>query len=83
MRFSNGTKVHTHSCRVNSVNWTYVSPPALIGPGCRIGKYRIGGDQLLTDAAGTSTISWIDFAAALIDELETNAHPKSRITVAY
>lgn len=66
-----------------SVSWTYVSPPALIGPGGRSGKYRVGGDQLLTDAAGNSTISWIDYAVALIDELETNAHPKSRITVAY
>ncbi len=66
-----------------TVNWTYVSPPAIIGPGGRTGGYRIGGDQLLADANGNSTISWIDYAVAVVDELEKNAHPKSRITVAY
>ena len=66
-----------------AVNWTYVSPAALIGPGGRSGIYRIGGDQLLMDAAGNSTISWIDYAVALLDEVEKNAHPKARIGVAY
>ena len=65
------------------VNWTYVSPPALIGPGGRTGKYRTGGNQLLADAQGTSTISWIDYAVAVLDEIETNTHPNQRITVAY
>ncbi len=66
-----------------SVNWTYVSPPAMIGVGGRTGKYRVGGDQLLADGNGISTISWIDYAVAVIDELEKNAHPQARITVAY
>jgi uncharacterized protein len=66
-----------------TVNWTYVSPPALIGVGGRTGTYRIGGDQLLSDAQGRSTITWIDYAVAMLDELEKNAHPKARITVAY
>ena len=66
-----------------AINWTYVSPPAMIGVGGRTGKYRIGGDQLLADANGVSTISWIDYAVAIVDELEKNAHPQSRITVAY
>jgi uncharacterized protein len=66
-----------------TVNWTYVSPPAMIGPGGRSGKYRTGGDQLLADANGVSTISWADFAVALVDTLEKNGHPKTRITVAY
>lgn len=66
-----------------SVNWTYVSPPAMIGVGGRSGKYRVGGDQLLADSSGVSTITWIDFAVAVVDELEKNAHPQARITVAY
>jgi len=66
-----------------SVNWTYISPAALIGPGGRSGTYRVGGDQLLIDTAGNSTISWIDYAVALLDEVEKNAHPKARIGVAY
>ena len=66
-----------------AVDWTYVSPPAIIGSGGRTGSYRIGGDQLLADANGNSTIAWIDYAVAVVDELEKNAHPKSRITVAY
>lgn len=66
-----------------SVNWTYVSPPAMIGVGGRTGKYRVGGDQLLADGNGVSTITWIDYAVAVVDELEKNAHPQARITVAY
>lgn len=66
-----------------AVNWTYVSPPAMIGAGGRTGSYRVGGDQLLADANGVSTISWIDYAVAVVDELEKNAHPQARITVAY
>jgi putative NADH-flavin reductase len=66
-----------------AINWTYVSPPAIIGVGGRTGTYRVGGDQLLADAHGNSNISWIDYAVAIVDELEKNAHPKARITVAY
>ena len=29
------------------------------------------------------TITWIDFAVAVVDELEKDAHPQARITVAY
>jgi putative NADH-flavin reductase len=66
-----------------SVEWTYVSPAALIQPGQRTGKYRIGGDQLLVDAKGESRISAEDYAVAVVDELETRAHPRARIGVAY
>ncbi|MEU0569834.1 NAD(P)-dependent oxidoreductase [Nonomuraea sp. NPDC005983] len=68
---------------VDDVDWTYVSPAAEIGPGERTGVYRIGGDQLLTDARGRSYISAEDFAVAIADEVENGAHPRKRITVAY
>ncbi len=65
------------------VDWTYVSPPALIEPGARTGKYRIGGDQLLVDATGESRISAEDYAVAVVDELERPKNVRKRITVAY
>jgi putative NADH-flavin reductase len=65
------------------MEWTYVSPAAVIAPGERTGKFRIGGDQLLTDEKGESRISVEDYAIAFVDELEQAAHPRQRITVAY
>ncbi|MBS0448991.1 MAG: NAD(P)-dependent oxidoreductase [Proteobacteria bacterium] len=63
--------------------WTMLSPPALIQPGERTGRFRLGGDQLLVDAQGKSLISVPDYAVAMIDELERPAHPRARFTVAY
>jgi putative NADH-flavin reductase len=68
---------------VSDVNWTYVSPAAMIGPGERTGSYRVGADQLVTDEHGVSAISYADYAVAIVDELETNTSPRRRITVAY
>jgi len=65
------------------LDWTYVSPSAVISPGERTGKFRVGGDQLLVDAAGKSSISAEDFAVAVVDEIEKAEHVKERITVGY
>ncbi|HEX4607422.1 MAG TPA: NAD(P)-dependent oxidoreductase [Urbifossiella sp.] len=65
------------------LEWTYLSPPALIEPGERTGRYRTGGDQLLMDEAGQSRISAEDYAVALLDEAEVPAHVRQRFTVAY
>lgn len=65
------------------VDWTYVSPPALIEPGARTGKYRTGKDQLLTDEGGLSRISAEDYAVAVLDELEEPRSVRQRMTVAY
>ncbi|QKW07080.1 NAD(P)H-binding protein [Streptomyces sp. NA04227] len=71
-------------CRAETaVDWTYLSPPALLEPGERTGKYRLGGDELLTDAEGNSAVSMEDFALALLDEAERPAHRGRRFTVAY
>lgn len=64
------------------LDWTYISPPVEITPGERTGAYRLGGDQLLTDASGKSAISAEDYAAALVDELEQGQAIGRRITVA-
>ena len=65
------------------LNWTFLSPAATILPGERTGTFRLGGDQLIVDAAGNSAISAEDYAIALVDELETPKHVRKRFTVAY
>ena len=52
------------------LDWTFLSPSALIEIGERTGKFRLGGDQLLTDANGKSRITFEDFAIAMVDEVE-------------
>jgi putative NADH-flavin reductase len=69
--------------RENDLNWTFLSPSALFVAGERTGKFRLGGDRLLTDAAGKSWISFEDYAVALVDEIERPAHACQRFTVGY
>ncbi|MEU4192209.1 NAD(P)H-binding protein [Kribbella sp. NPDC026611] len=65
------------------LDWTYVSPPALLEPGQRTGSYRKGLDHLVTDEAGNSSVSLEDFAIALVDEAEHPQHSRGRFTVGY
>ncbi|HEV2512833.1 NAD(P)-dependent oxidoreductase [Bosea sp. (in: a-proteobacteria)] len=65
------------------LDWTFLSPSALIEPGERTGKFRLGKDQLLVDGNGQSRISAEDYAVALVDELEKPAHSRQRFTVGY
>jgi len=69
--------------RASDINWTYFSPPILIEPGVRTGKFRLGGDSLIRDEQGKSRISFEDYAVALVDELEKPAHERSRFTIGY
>src|SRR5207248_11787146 len=55
---------------VEDLDWTFISPAAHIEPGARTGNYRLGGDELLTDAEGHSNISIADYAIAFVDVLE-------------
>jgi putative NADH-flavin reductase len=66
-----------------TIDWTLVSPSALLQPGQRTGQFRIGGDQLLVDGKGASRISIEDLAMALVDELESPRHSRQRFTVGY
>jgi putative NADH-flavin reductase len=63
-----------------TLEWTYFSPPALIEPGERTGRYRLGLDQLLVDDEGNSFISNEDYAVATLDELERPRHTGRRFT---
>jgi len=65
------------------VDWTFLSPSALLEPGTRTGKFRLGDDQLLVDERGNSHISVADFAVAMIDEVERPQHSRQRFTVGY
>ena len=69
--------------RKTDLDWTYLSPAAVITPGERTGKFRLGKDQLVTDAKGESRISAEDYAVAMIDELEKPRHIRQRFTLAY
>ncbi|MBN8962028.1 MAG: NAD(P)-dependent oxidoreductase [Rhizobiales bacterium] len=69
--------------REKELDWTFLSPSALFVEGERTGKFRLGGDRLLTDATGKSWISFEDYAVALADEIERPAHSRQRFTVGY
>jgi putative NADH-flavin reductase len=64
-------------------DWTYLSPPALLEPGSRTGRYRLGADELVIGPDGSSAISMEDLAVALLDEAEQPRHRRTRFTVGY
>lgn len=65
------------------LDWTFISPPALLEPGERSGRFRIGGDQLLMSGDQPARISVADLAVAILDELEQPQHLRQRFTVGY
>ena len=67
----------------SSIDWTYFSPAGYFEPGERTGKFRLGKDDLITDAQGNSRISFADYAIALVDELENPQHRRERFTIGY
>lgn len=70
----------------DKLDWFFVSPAGEFGawvPGEFRGEYRVGGDVLLTDADGNSSISGADFGVAIVDEIEDPKHRRQRFTVAY
>jgi putative NADH-flavin reductase len=69
-----------------SLDFTFVSPAMQFGayaPGEALGRYRVGGEVAFTDDAGVSAVSGTDFALAIVDEIETPAHRRQHISVAY
>lgn len=69
--------------QTDDIDWTFFSPAALIFEGPRTSTYRPGTDQLVTDEAGESKISFADYAIAMVDELEAHKHSRARFTAAY
>ena len=69
----------------HNLDWVFFSPAgAFDEKGERTGKFRLGKDDLIVDAAtGTSHISVQDYAIAMVDELEKPAHHMERFTIGY
>lgn len=65
------------------VDWTFFSPAAVIEQTPRIGRFRIGTDQLIVDDKGESRIGFADYALAMVDELEKPKFSRARFTAAY
>lgn len=64
------------------LDWTYISPAADFQPDSpATGRYVVAGEEFTTNEKGESFISYADYASALLDELESHAHPTQRISV--
>jgi uncharacterized protein len=68
---------------VKDVQWSFFSPNGNFSPGKRTGKYRFGGDKVIVDANGKSAISYEDYAAAMIDEIEKPQFINKHFTAGY
>ena len=66
-----------------ALDWTFLSPAALLAPGPRTGKFRIGAEELLMDGDKPAGLSVADLAVAIVDEIETPKHIRQRFTAAY
>ncbi len=65
-----------------AVKWTYISPAAdFQADGERTGEYTLAGEELTLNSKGESTISYADYAIAMIDEIEKADHIQERISV--
>src|SRR5260221_4514884 len=65
------------------LDWTFLSPSADFAPGERMGRFRLGGDQLLSDAEGKCHTSVDALVIAIVAEVEERAHSRQRFTVGY
>jgi len=64
------------------VRWTFVSPAADFQvEGVKTGKYILGGEELILNSKNESTISYADYAIAMIDEAVKGNHIHQRISV--
>lgn len=65
-----------------TLDWTFLSPPAMLGQGEPGGAYRVGGEELLMDGERPAGIALEDFALAVADEIDAPRHLGARFTVA-
>ncbi|WP_437611949.1 NAD(P)-dependent oxidoreductase [Erwinia sp. V71] len=65
------------------LDWTYLSPAALLQPGESTGQFRVGSTELLMSGDQPAAISVADLAVAIIDEIEAPQHVQKQFTVAY
>ena len=66
----------------NDVLWTYVCPPFdFKADGERTGSYTLAGEDLTRNAAGESTVSYADYAIAMVDEAVNGTHIRRCVSV--
>ncbi|WP_323703252.1 NAD(P)-dependent oxidoreductase [Mammaliicoccus sp. Dog046] len=66
----------------DDVRWTFISPAAEFNAdGERTGDYTLAGEKFTLNSKGESTISYADYAIALIDEATSGDHIQERISV--
>ncbi|HGN1706263.1 TPA: NAD(P)-dependent oxidoreductase [Providencia rettgeri] len=68
---------------IDSIDWTYVSPAAMLEVGERTETFRLGGDQLLMNGAVPAKISVEDLAVAILDEVNNSQFIRQQFTAAY
>jgi putative NADH-flavin reductase/pimeloyl-ACP methyl ester carboxylesterase len=68
-----------------AVDWSYVSPPPVhLVEGEPTGRYRVrAGDLPISDEQGESRITVPDYAAAIVDAVESGSFVGQRFTTAY
>lgn len=62
------------------LDWVMLAPPMVLDEGPRTGRYRTGGDQVLTPGE-PGHLSYADLAIAVVDEIETPKHHRTRIAI--
>ena len=67
----------------SALDWTYLSPAALLEPGKRTGQFRLGTPQLLMNGEAPASISVEDLAVAIVDEIEKPQFIRAQFTAAY
>jgi putative NADH-flavin reductase len=67
----------------SQLDWTYLSPAALLEPGKRTGQFRLGTTKLLMNGQAPAGISVEDLSVAIIDEIEKPQFIKAQFTAAY
>jgi putative NADH-flavin reductase len=65
--------------RGTAIDWLMLTPPALLKvDGPRTGRFQFGGE---TAPPASAYLSYADLAVAVIDEIETPRHHRTRVTV--
>lgn len=68
---------------IHSLDWTYVSPAAILEEGERTETFRLGGNQLLMNGNAPAKISVEDLAVAILDEVNNGQFIRQQFTAAY
>jgi len=75
-------KALTELRKRDDIKWTYISPAAdFRADGEKKDNYILSGEEFMVNDEGISAISYVDYATALVDEIERGNHIKKRISV--